>query len=135
MELDEEFIPIDQTSTGQSLENRVTGVEDRVEDIEERIRGVGDQIESAGQGSAQKEDPPNSWSSDVDGSNQALRQVKDEVNASMLSMAKGTAKAMAKLIKMIPKVSKVKAEKVKEDLKKLLHTKIENTSIFLQERL
>ncbi|KNF02967.1 hypothetical protein PSTG_03916 [Puccinia striiformis f. sp. tritici PST-78] len=106
MELDEEFIPIDQTSTGQSLENRVTGVEDRVEDIEERIRGVGDQIESAGQGSAQKEDPPNSWSSDVDGSNQALRQVKDEVNASMLSMAKGTAKAMAKLIKMIPKVSK-----------------------------
>ncbi|KAI7940966.1 hypothetical protein MJO28_013251 [Puccinia striiformis f. sp. tritici] len=104
LKLDKDFVPNDQTLAEQSLGNRVVEVKNRVDKMEERIEDVEDQIENADQ------DRQNFWSSDVEASNNVLQRVKDKVKTLMLLIAEGTAKAIAKLMQLISKSSKAKAE-------------------------
>ncbi|KAI9619394.1 hypothetical protein KEM48_006306 [Puccinia striiformis f. sp. tritici PST-130] len=77
--------------------------------MEERIEDVEDQIENADQAS-----------------NNVLQRVKDKVKTLMSLIAEGTAKAIAKLMQLISKSSKAKAEEVKENLRNLIDNEIEN---------
>ncbi|KAI9606749.1 hypothetical protein H4Q26_006286 [Puccinia striiformis f. sp. tritici PST-130] len=113
-----DFVPNDQTLAEQSLGNRVVEVKNRVDKMEERIEDVEDQIENADQAS-----------------NNVLQRVKDKVKTLMSLIAEGTAKAIAKLMQLISKSSKAKAEEVKENLRNLIDNEIESNNLFLEEHL
>ncbi|KAI7950247.1 hypothetical protein MJO29_008921 [Puccinia striiformis f. sp. tritici] len=99
----------------------VTVPKERVEDVEERVR--------------QELSRPVNWSSDDKESSDDLGKIKEEVKTQMVSMGTKTAKAFAKILKLVPKTSQDKANKIKEDLREAIDKEIRSTRTFLEQNL
>ncbi|POV98218.1 hypothetical protein PSTT_14549, partial [Puccinia striiformis] len=105
----------------KDVEERVEEIEERVEDVEERVR--------------QELSQPVNWSSDDKESSDDLGKIKEEVKTQMVSMGTKTAKAFAKILKLVPKTSQDKANKIKEDLREAIDKEIRSTRTFLEQNL
>ncbi|KAI9627641.1 hypothetical protein KEM48_012103 [Puccinia striiformis f. sp. tritici PST-130] len=73
------------------------------------------------------------WSSDDEDEIDVLRKSKDELKSKVISIGKETAKAVAKLMKMIPKGLKEEAKIVRRDLAKAVEGKIKDANKFLEK--
>ncbi|KAI9611651.1 hypothetical protein H4Q26_008606 [Puccinia striiformis f. sp. tritici PST-130] len=73
------------------------------------------------------------WSSDDEEETDVLRKSKDEMKLKVISIGEETAKAVAKLMKMIPKGLKEEAKIVRRDLAEAVEGKIKDANKFLEK--
>ncbi|KAI9626355.1 hypothetical protein KEM48_010414 [Puccinia striiformis f. sp. tritici PST-130] len=73
------------------------------------------------------------WSSDDEEEIDVLRKSKEEMKSKVISIGGETAKAVAKLMKMIPKGLKEEAKIVRRDLAEVVEGKIKNANKFLEK--
>ncbi|KAI9620319.1 hypothetical protein KEM48_008211 [Puccinia striiformis f. sp. tritici PST-130] len=73
------------------------------------------------------------WSSDDEEETDVLRKSKDEMKSKVISIGEETAKAVAKLMKMIPKGLKEEAKIVRRDLAEAVEGKIKDANKFLEK--
>ncbi|KAI9606405.1 hypothetical protein KEM48_001770 [Puccinia striiformis f. sp. tritici PST-130] len=73
------------------------------------------------------------WSSDNEEEIDVLRKPKEEMKSKVISIGKETAKAVAKLMKMIPKGLKEEAKIVRRELAEAVEGKIKDANKFLEE--
>ncbi|KAH9446341.1 hypothetical protein Pst134EA_030262 [Puccinia striiformis f. sp. tritici] len=73
------------------------------------------------------------WSSDDEEEFDVHRNAKEEMRSKVISIGEETAKAVAKLMKMIPKGLKEEAKTVKRDLAEVVEGKIKDANMFLEK--
>ncbi|KAI9618496.1 hypothetical protein H4Q26_012317 [Puccinia striiformis f. sp. tritici PST-130] len=73
------------------------------------------------------------WSSDDEEEIDVLRKSKEELKSKVISIGEETAKAVAKLMKMIPKGLKEEAKIVRRDLAEAVEGKIKDANKFLEK--
>ncbi|KAI9607800.1 hypothetical protein H4Q26_005245 [Puccinia striiformis f. sp. tritici PST-130] len=73
------------------------------------------------------------WSSDDEEEIDVLRKPKEEMKSKVISIGKETAKAVAKLMKMIPKGLKEEAKIVRRELAEAIEGKIKDANKFLEK--
>ncbi|KAI9601155.1 hypothetical protein H4Q26_000959 [Puccinia striiformis f. sp. tritici PST-130] len=73
------------------------------------------------------------WSSDDEEEIDVLRKPKEEMKSKVISIGEETAKAVAKLMKMIPKGLKEEAKIVRRDLAEAVEGKIKDANKFLEK--
>ncbi|KAI9619895.1 hypothetical protein KEM48_008389 [Puccinia striiformis f. sp. tritici PST-130] len=81
----------------------------------------------------EEEDRLFNWSSDDEEEVDVLRKSKEELKSKVISIGEETAKAVAKLMKMIPKGLKEEAKVVRRDLAEAVEGKIKDANRFLEK--
>ncbi|KAI9608529.1 hypothetical protein H4Q26_004712 [Puccinia striiformis f. sp. tritici PST-130] len=80
-----------------------------------------------------EEDRLFNWSSDDEEEIDVLRKPKEEMKSKVISIGEETAKAVAKLMKMIPKGLKEEAKIVRRELAEAVEGKIKDANKFLEK--
>ncbi|KAI9622771.1 hypothetical protein H4Q26_015055 [Puccinia striiformis f. sp. tritici PST-130] len=134
---EEEYVEEKEQESGQfERETTWKGIATKEEEVLEIDEGFG--VAEKEVNLAKKEVPQEkkrlfNWSSDDEEDIDVHQKAKEEMKAKVISIGEETAKAVAKLIKMIPKGLKDKAKTVKRDLAEVVEGKIKDANKFLEK--
>ncbi|KAI7933135.1 hypothetical protein MJO28_008077 [Puccinia striiformis f. sp. tritici] len=103
-------------------------LQDKVKEEEEEVGVVNGKVRKSG-GARELV-----WSSEDEKEGDIFDEVKEDLKEQIFGIGVQTTKAVAKLMKMIPKASKEKAKKVKEELKEEIEKKIKYSELFIDNK-